>query len=95
MISQEVVIKNKKYEYINMRLGKKAPLVILKGSTGYIMCAYLNMEAANSLGDIAVKVTGVNDVNDILNSEVNSCSGGAQELGIKPGNRIMDIIDRL
>ena len=31
MINQEVNIKNKKFTYINEKLGKKAPLVILKG----------------------------------------------------------------
>ncbi len=95
MISQEVIIKDKKYKYVNMKLGENAPLIILKGSTGYIMCGYLNMEAANTLGDIAVRVAGVNDVNDVLNTEVNSCSRRAQELGIKPGDKIIDIIDRL
>ncbi len=95
MINQEVNIKNKKFTYINEKLGKKAPLVILKGDTGYIMCGYLNIDAANSLGDIAVRVSGVNDIDDVLNSKVNSCTDNAKNLGIKPGDNIMDIIDKL
>ncbi|KJE48694.1 MULTISPECIES: YunC family protein [Acidiplasma] len=95
MIDQEVNIKGKKYEYINVKLGTKAPMVVLKGETGYIMCGYLNIDAANAMGDIAVRVTGVNDINDVLNSKVNSCSQRALELGIKPGDNIMDVIDKL
>ncbi|SMD31072.1 YunC family protein [Picrophilus oshimae] len=95
MIEKEILIKNKKYHYINEMLGKKAPLVILKGETGYIMCGYLNIDVANSLNDVAVRVTGVNDVNDVLNTTVNACTDAARSLGIKPGDRIMDIIDKL
>ncbi len=95
MINQEIEIKGKKYIYINEKLGKKAPMVIIKGETGYIMCGYLNIEAANSLGDVAVRVTGVNDVNDVLNSTVNSCTDAAGKLGIKSGDKIMDIIEKL
>ncbi|KQB35949.1 hypothetical protein AOG54_08325 [Acidiplasma aeolicum] len=80
---------------MNVKLGTKAPMVVLKGETGYIMCGYLNIDAANAMGDIAVRVTGVNDINDVLNSKVNSCSQRALELGIKPGDNIMDVIDKL
>jgi len=95
MITQEVDIKDKKFLYINEKLGKKAPLVILKGDNGYIMCGYLNIDAANSLGDVAVRVSGVNDIDDVLNSKVNSCTDNAKKLGINPGDNIMDIIDKL
>ena len=56
MINQEIEVGNKKYQYINEKLGKKAPMIIVKGETGYIMCGYLNLDAANSLGDVAVRV---------------------------------------
>ncbi len=95
MITQEVDIKDKKFLYINEKLGKKAPLVILKGDNGYIMCGYLNIDAANSLGDVAVRVSGVSDIDDVLNSKVNSCTDNAKKLGINPGDNIMDIIDKL
>ncbi|WMT51991.1 MAG: DUF1805 domain-containing protein [Ferroplasma sp.] len=95
MINQEVEIGNKKYQYINEKLGRKAPMIVIKGEVGYIMCGYLNIDAANSLGDTAVRVTGVNDINDVLNSQVNSCTDNAARLGIKPGDKIMDIIGKL
>jgi uncharacterized protein YunC (DUF1805 family) len=95
MVNQEIEIKNRKYRYINEKLGKKAPLVIVKGENGYIMCGYLNIDVANSLGDVAIRVSGVNDINDVLNTTVNSCTDNAKKLGIKPGDNIMDVIDKL
>ena len=70
-------------------------MIVIKGETGYVMCGYLNIDAANSLGDVAVRVTGVNDINDVLNSQVNSCTDNAAKLGIKQGDKIMDIIGKL
>ncbi|MEM0139486.1 MAG: DUF1805 domain-containing protein [Ferroplasma sp.] len=95
MINQEIEVKGRKYTYINERLGNRAPMVIIKGANGYIMCGYLNIDAANSLGDVAVRVTGVNDANDVLNSTVNACTDAAGALGIKVGDKIIDIIGKL
>jgi uncharacterized protein YunC (DUF1805 family) len=95
MTNREIEIKNRKYQYINEKIGKNAPLIILKGENGYIMCGYLNIDAANSLGDTAVRVSGVNDINDVLNTTVNACTDNAKKIGIKPGDNIMDIIERL
>ncbi|HII82051.1 MAG TPA: DUF1805 domain-containing protein [Ferroplasma sp.] len=95
MINQEIEIKGRKYQYINEKIGKKAPLIILKGENGYIMCGYLNIEAANSLGDVAVRVSGVNDINDVLNTKVNACTENAKKLGINTGDNIIDIVDKL
>ncbi|EQB73398.1 MAG: DUF1805 domain-containing protein [Candidatus Thermoplasmatota archaeon] len=95
MINQEIEIKGRKYQYINEKIGKKAPLIILKGENGYIMCGYLNIEAANSLGDVAVRVSGVNDINDVLNTKVNACTDNAKKLGINTGDNIIDIVDKL
>lgn len=95
MINQEIEIKGRKYQYINEKIGKKAPLIILKGENGYIMCGYLNIEAANSLGDVAVRVSGVNDINDVLNTKVNACTDNAKKLGINTGDNIIDSVDKL
>ena len=95
MINQEIEIKGRKYQYINEKIGKKAPLIILKGENGYIMCGYLNIEAANSLGDVAVRVSGVNDINDVLNTKVNACTDNAKKLGINTGDNIIYIVDKL
>ncbi|MFH1775025.1 MAG: DUF1805 domain-containing protein [Methanobacteriota archaeon] len=32
---------------------------MIKAEKGFVMCGYLNISAANALGDAAVRVTGV------------------------------------
>ena len=36
----------------------KAPLLLIKGKKGFLMCGYLNIKAAEKLGDAAARVTG-------------------------------------
>ena len=62
-----------------------APLIIIKAKKGYITCGYLSMDAANKLGDIAGKVTGVNNFDDILNGTIIEVSVKARKKGFKPG----------
>jgi uncharacterized protein YunC (DUF1805 family) len=62
-----------------------APLLLIKAPKGFVMCGYLNMDTANKLNDVAVKVTGVKTFDDVLNSKVVELSSKAEELGIQLG----------
>jgi uncharacterized protein YunC (DUF1805 family) len=62
---------------------KSAPLLLIKTPKGYVMCGYLNMEAAEKLGDIAARVSGVKTFEDALNAQVNALTSQAGQLGIK------------
>jgi uncharacterized protein YunC (DUF1805 family) len=59
------------------------------------MCGYLNMEAADRHGAVAVIVRGVNTFEDMLNAEISSVSKMAKELGIEEGNTVRSIISKL
>lgn len=84
MIIEQIPLKKETAIGLKVHLGK-APLPVIKARNGYIMCGYLNMDAANKLGDIAGKVTGVNDFNEMLEKQVVEVSLKARELGINPG----------
>ncbi|MGC8565868.1 MAG: YunC family protein [Thermoplasmata archaeon] len=84
MIIEQIPLKKEMALGLKIQLGK-APLILIKARTGYIMCGYLNMDAANKLGDIAGKVSGVNDFREMLEKEVIEISERAKEMGIKPG----------
>ncbi len=86
-----VNIGGKELQYIKMDMWA-APLVMLKGKNGYVMCGYLNIGTADKLGDLAVRVTGVKDLNSVLNSKVVECSQEAGKKGIKPGDPVSDLI---
>jgi uncharacterized protein YunC (DUF1805 family) len=75
-----------------------APLLIIKAKKGYVMCGYLNMDVANKLGDIAGKVSGVKNFDDVLNGTIIEISDKARKKGFKTGmagrqflNKLIDI----
>lgn len=62
-----------------------APIIVIKANKGFVMCGYLDINAANKLGDAAAKVKGVNSFEDVLNAEIIEVSLPAKELGIDTG----------
>ena len=73
----------------------RAPLLIIKAKKGFVMCGYLNMNAANILGDIAGRVTGVKDFDDVLNADIIEISENAKKIGLKIGMNGRDFLNEL
>ncbi|MFA5117632.1 MAG: DUF1805 domain-containing protein [Candidatus Omnitrophota bacterium] len=67
-------------------------LILLKGSRGYIMCGYLNLNAARRFREVAVKVTGIKTIDDALKASVHSCSPAAAKLGIRKGQLVKEVL---
>lgn len=73
-------------KFIGVRINiNPAPIVLIKGEKGFVMCGALNMEAANKIGMVAASVSGVNSFEDILSKPIGNVSIKARELGIKEG----------
>ena len=89
--TQKIQVGDKAVEGLSLKLQEKT-LVVLRGSKGYVMCGYLNLEAADKFNDVAVIVTGVSSIEDVLNATVHSCSQAASSLGITQGQPIKDIL---
>lgn len=64
---------------------ERAPLLVIRAKKGFVMCGYLNMDVANKLGDVAVRVTGVKSFEDVLNAKAVDVSEAAKKLGITVG----------
>ncbi len=94
MEADTVEISGSRYEYIKVPM-TKAPLLLLKGKKGFVMCGYLNLDAANKLGDCAVRVSGVNDLKTLLESKAAGVSEEAKKLGISEGQKVSDFIHLL
>ena len=62
-----------------------ANLVLAVGRKGYVMCGYLNLQAAAKFGDAACIVRGVKTVRDLLSRPVAEVSPAARKAGIRPG----------
>ena len=73
----------------------KAPLVVAYGPGGFVMCGYLNVEAAEKLGVAAAMVRGVKTVEDLLNATVQAATTAARERGVRVGMTGKEALDRL
>ena len=89
-----ISINGKKAIGVKIDLGN-APLLVIKGEKGYLMCGYLNIDIAEKLGDAAAVVTGVKDFNEMLSKEVKYVTSKAKELGIHEGMKGIDALKKL
>ncbi len=94
MIIEQIPLKKETALGIKIDLGK-APLLLIKVKKGYIMCGYLNIEAANSLGDIAGRIRGVKNFEEMLQSRVVEVTENAIKLGLNPGITGSEFLERL
>jgi uncharacterized protein YunC (DUF1805 family) len=63
----------------------KAPLVVAYGKDGFVMCGYLNTDAADRMNVAAAMVRGVKTVDDLLAAKVESISKAAGQKGVALG----------
>ncbi len=72
-----------------------APLLVIRADKGFVMCGYLNMEVADKLGDVAVRVTGVRNIEDVLDARAVDVSRAAGKLGITIGMPAREALMRM
>lgn len=94
MIIEQIKLKNQWALAIRLELDH-APLLIIRAGRGYLMCGYLNISAASKLGDIAARVTGVQNFEDMLKAEISEFSDAAQKMGFKPGITGLEFLNGL
>ncbi len=73
----------------------KAPLVLIRARKGFAMCGYLNMEAVDKMGEVAVRATGVRSFEDLLQARVASASLRARELGVVEGMTTREALEMM
>ena len=61
------------------------PLLIIKGSKGFLGCGYINVETCNKTGETCGIVTGVKTHDAMLDAEVQAVSIEAEKLGVRVG----------
>ena len=84
MIIEQIPLENGMAIGLKFDMGN-APLLVIKADRGFVMCGYLDTDIAERLGDVAAKVRGVNNLEDVLHAEVIDVTGHAKALGVKPG----------
>ena len=68
-------------EHIQLAL----PLLIIKGSKGFLACGYINVETCNKTNEACAIVTGVKTHDDMLDAEIKAVSNEAARLGVRVG----------
>ncbi len=59
-------------------------MIVIQCEKGYIMCGYLNMEAAEKFGDAAVLAGGA-DFQALLDNPIRGMTSAAEALGVREG----------
>ncbi len=76
-------------EQVQLRL----PLLIIKGSKGFLACGYINVETCNKTGEACAMVTGVKTHDDMLEAEVKAVSHEAEKLGVRVGMKGQEALE--
>ncbi len=88
-------IDGKFYQGLKVELKGLPPLILIEGNKGFIMCGYLNIDVAESLGATAACVSGVNNWEDVINAQIKVATSKARALGLEPGKNIRDVINAI
>jgi uncharacterized protein YunC (DUF1805 family) len=92
MIYRRIKVGKKLVETFLIPLSEKN-LILLKGSRGYIMCGYLNLNAARRFRDCGVKIVGIKTIDEALKATVHSCTPAAARLGITKGQPVKTVLE--
>jgi uncharacterized protein YunC (DUF1805 family) len=66
-------------------LPESPPLLLVIADKGFVMCGFLNIEAAEKLGVNAAVVSGVKSFEDVLSAQVKAVTTKAKSLGVEVG----------
>jgi len=83
--------------FVGMRadLPDSPPLLLIIAEKGFVMCGFLNIEAAERLSVTAAMVSGVKTFEDVLNAEVKAATTKAKNLGVETGMKGSEALGRM
>jgi len=73
-------------------LPNSPPLLLIIGRTGFVMCGFLNMDAAEKVNATAAMVSGVKTFDDVLEADVRAVTSKAQVKGVRVGMKGKDAV---
>ncbi len=92
MIIEQIALENGTALGLKFEM-QNAPLLAIKAEKGFVMCGYLDIDMANTLGDVAVRVRGVNTFEDVLDAQVVGATAAATDLGINMKMNARDALE--
>lgn len=70
---------------VRVELPDSPPLLLMVAEKGFVMCGFLNVEAAERLGIAATMVSGVKAFDDVLEAQVKALTSKAKSFGVEIG----------
>jgi uncharacterized protein YunC (DUF1805 family) len=80
---------------VKVDLPDSPPLLLITAEKGFVMCGFLNTEAAEKLGVAAAVVSGVKSFEDVLNAQVKTATSKAKSLGVEVGMKGVDALKHM
>lgn len=80
-----VKVDGKVFSGVKIDLPESPPLVLIVGEKGFVMCGFLNADAAEKFNVAAAVVSGVKSFEDVLNAQVKTVTSKAKSLGVEAG----------
>jgi len=80
-----VKVDGKGCQGLRVDLPESPPLLLIIAEKGFVMCGFLNIEAAEKLSVAAAVVSGVKSFEDVLNAQVKAATSKAKSLGVEAG----------
>jgi uncharacterized protein YunC (DUF1805 family) len=80
---------------VRVELPDSPPLLLIIAEKGFVMCGFLNVEAAEKLGVAAAMISGVKTFDDVLNAQVKAITSKAKSLGAEVGMKGSEALKRM
>jgi len=80
---------------VRIELPDSPPLLLVIAEKGFVMCGFLNVEAAERLGIAAAMVSGVKTFDDVLEAQVKALTSKAKSFGVEVGMRGAEALKRM
>jgi len=80
---------------VKAELPDSPPLLLVIAEKGFVMCGFLNIDAAEKLGVAAAVVSGVKTFDDVLNAEVKAATSKAKAFGVSVGMKGTEALKRM
>jgi len=80
---------------VRVELLDSPPLLLVVAERGFVMCGFLNVDAAERLGVAAAVVSGVKNFEDVLNAQVKALTSKARSQGVEVGMKGAEALRRM
>jgi uncharacterized protein YunC (DUF1805 family) len=80
---------------VKVELPDSPPLLLVVAEKGFIMCGFLNVDAAERLNAAAAMVSGVKTFDDVLDAQIKAVTTKAKNFGVEVGMKGVEALKRM